>query len=126
MKGQAYAVAQYESGEVLHPDAHMLYLEEMYQAEPDVVAAIMTQLSLKVGLREWGSKAKSAVQSEMKQLHFRDTFKPMHWHELSAEQKKTVLESHMFLKEKRSGKIKGRTVARTRLQLLVNLHLPWI
>jgi hypothetical protein len=47
----------------------------------------------------------------MKQLHFRDTFKPMHWHELNEEQKKTALESHMFLKKKRDGKIKGRTVA---------------
>ena len=47
----------------------------------------------------------------MKQLHFRDTFKPKHWRELNNIQRQTVLESHMFLKEKRSGKIKGRTVA---------------
>jgi hypothetical protein len=47
----------------------------------------------------------------MKQLHFRNTFKPKHWQELSQEKRKTVLESHMFLKQKRDGKIKGRTVA---------------
>jgi hypothetical protein len=47
----------------------------------------------------------------MKQLHFRDTFNPMRWNELSHTQKQTVLESHMFLKEKRTGEIKGRTVA---------------
>ena len=47
----------------------------------------------------------------MKQLHFRNTFKPMHWGELTATQRQMVLESHMFLKEKRDGKIKGRTVA---------------
>jgi hypothetical protein len=47
----------------------------------------------------------------MKQLHYRDTFQPMHHHELSEEQKKVVLESHMFLKQKRDGTIKGRTVA---------------
>ena len=93
MKGKAYAATQYESGEVLHPDAHMLYQEDMYQAEPDVVAAIMTQLSLKVGLREWGAKAKSAVHSEMKQLHFRETFKPLHWHEISPAQKRTQYSS---------------------------------
>jgi hypothetical protein len=89
----------------------MFYNQDMYQQEPDVVAKIMTQLSLKAGLKQWGDKATEAVHSEMKQLHFRDTFKPFHWNDLSHIQKKSVLESHMFLKEKRDGKIKGRTVA---------------
>jgi hypothetical protein len=53
----------------------------------------------------------AAVTSEMKQLHFRNTFKPKHWSELSKTQRQTVLESHMFLKEKRDGSLKGRTVA---------------
>jgi hypothetical protein len=47
--------------------------------EPDVVAAIMTQPSLKAGLKAWGKEAQKAVHSEMKQLHFRDTFNPMRW-----------------------------------------------
>jgi hypothetical protein len=47
----------------------------------------------------------------MKQLHLRNTFRPMHWKDLDGTQKATVLESHMFLKEKRDGTIKGRTVA---------------
>jgi hypothetical protein len=51
------------------------------------------------------------AQSEMKQLHFRNTFKPKHWRELSRVQQQTVLDSHIFLKQKRDGKIKGRTVA---------------
>jgi hypothetical protein len=55
-------------------------------------------------------KAFTAAQSEMKQLHLRDTFKK-HLRELAQTQRHTVLESHMFLKEKRDGKIKGRTVA---------------
>ena len=62
-------------------------------------------------LKEWGDEAYKAAYSEMKQLHFRNTFKPKHWRELSSEQKMMVLESHMFLKQKRSGEIKGRTVA---------------
>ena len=72
----------------------------LYQAEPDVVAAIMTQLSHKSGLKEWGNKAYTAAESEMKQLHFHNTFKPMHWSKLTDIQCQTVLESHMFLKEK--------------------------
>jgi hypothetical protein len=57
----------------------MFVQEDFYQAEPDVVAAIMTQLSLKPGLKEWGEEAFMAAQSEMKQFHFRNTFKPKHW-----------------------------------------------
>jgi hypothetical protein len=101
----SYAVTQ------LNPDSHMFVQEDFYQAKPDVVAAIMTQLSLKAGLKEWGEVAFMAAQSEMKQLHFRSTFKPKHWRELSQVQRQTVLESHMFLKQKRDGKIKGITVA---------------
>jgi hypothetical protein len=72
----------------------------------------MTQLSLKNGfLKQWGNKAYAAVTSEMKQLHFRNTFRPKHWSELSKTQRQTVLESHMFLKEKRDGFLKERTVA---------------
>ena len=47
----------------------------------------------------------------MKPLHFRDTFKLMHRKELDGTQSKSVLQSHMFLKESIYGKIKGRTVA---------------
>jgi hypothetical protein len=47
----------------------------------------------------------------MKQLHFRDTFLLKHWKDLNETQRKTILESHVFPKEKRDGKIKGRTVA---------------
>jgi hypothetical protein len=50
----SYAVAQLESQGVITPDSHMFVQEDFYQAEPDVLAAIMTQLSLKAGLKEWG------------------------------------------------------------------------
>jgi hypothetical protein len=50
----SYAVTQLESQGVLNPDSHMFVQEDFYQAKPDVVAAITTQLSLKAGLKEWG------------------------------------------------------------------------
>jgi hypothetical protein len=108
----SYAVTQLESLGVLHPDAHMFVQDNFYQSDPDVVAMVMTQLSLKAGLKEWGDSAWDAAHNEMKQLYFRDTFKPLHWLELSHTQRQTtVLESHMFLKEKQDGSKKGRTVA---------------
>jgi hypothetical protein len=89
----------------------MFIQEDFYQSDPDVVAHIMTQLSLKSGLKQWGDKAYAAVTSEMKQLHFCNTFRPKHWSKISNTQCQTVLESHMFLKEKRDGSLKGRTMA---------------
>jgi hypothetical protein len=55
---------------VLNPDAHMSTQDDLYQAEPDVVAAIMTQLSLKAGLNEWGKKGFKAAHSEMSNCIF--------------------------------------------------------
>ena len=107
----SYAAAQLECQGVLNPDAHMFMQEDFYQAEPDVVATVMTQLSLKAGIKKWGDKAFKAARNEMKQLHLRDTFSPKHANELTHLQRQMILESHLFLKEKRSGEIKGRTVA---------------
>ena len=60
---------------------------QMAEEQPNVVAAIMTQLSLKAGMQEWGTKAKKAAKAEMKQLHLRNTFRPMHWKDLNGSQK---------------------------------------
>jgi hypothetical protein len=74
----SYTVTQLESQGVLNPDVNMFVQEDFYQAEPSIVAAIMTQLSLKAGLKELGDEAFTATQSEMKQLQFRNTCKPKH------------------------------------------------
>jgi len=63
-----YAAAQVELG-MLHPDAHMFTQDDFYQAEPDVVTVIMTQLSLKARLKTWGDRGCEAAHKEMKQLH---------------------------------------------------------
>ena len=46
----------------------------------------------------------------MRQLHLRETFEPRQRHELSVKEKANVLESRMFIKLNRYGKIKGREV----------------
>ena len=68
MSGSKYSfvVEQLEWQGVLHPDAHMFVQEEFCQAEPDVVAAVMMQLSMKAVLKAWRDKALSEVKSEMK------------------------------------------------------------
>ena len=72
---------------------------------------VLTQLTLKAGIKMWGNDATIAAEAEMKQLHWRYSFKPVRWNELTETQKAAVLESHIFLKQKRTGEIKGRTVA---------------
>ena len=62
-------------------------------------------------MKEWVTKAHNSVQSEMRQLHFRNKFKPKHFKELGNTQRKSVLEYHILLKQNRDGKIKGLTVA---------------
>ena len=106
----SYAIKHLESQGLLNPDAHMFVQEGFYQAEPEFVTSVMSQLSLNSGLRAWGYKAYTAVQSDMKQLCFRNTFKPKHSRELTHTQRQKVLEYHMFVKEKRDRTIKGRAV----------------
>ena len=112
MSGKTYekVIAQLDKQVILHPDAHLLFnLSD--EEQPSAVSEIMTQLSLKVVLKTWGEKIITAMKSEMRQFHIRDTFEPRHRHELSAKGKSEVLESHMFIKLKINGKIKVRAVS---------------
>ena len=77
----------------------------------DIVGMVMAQVSLKAALKKWGKEAEESVGKEMKQLHWRNSFKPMHWKTLTSEQRKQVLESHIFVERKRDGVLKARTVA---------------
>ena len=82
MTGKTYVMSQLYQKYVLHPDAHLEFNDATVQPV-SALAAIMTQLSLKAGLKQWGEKAKNAMQAEMKQLHFRNTFHPRHCSDLT-------------------------------------------
>ncbi|GAX21402.1 hypothetical protein FisN_28Lu124 [Fistulifera solaris] len=74
------------------------------------------QYGLKKGLEMFGDEGVKAVLSELKQIHVRKVFIPMKAGELTREQKKAALAYHMFLKQKRCGRIKGRGCADGRKQ----------
>ena len=78
--------------------------------QADIVGMIMAQLSMKAAIKKWGDQAKFAISKKMKQLHWRNSYKPMHWHKLTKKQKEQVLESHIFVEEKRDGTIKAHKV----------------
>jgi hypothetical protein len=71
----------------------------------------MQQLSLKAALKLWGTDAEDAGMKEVSQMHWRDTFVPKRWSDLTDEEKKKVLESHMFVVKKRDNKVKARWLA---------------
>ena len=58
-----------------------------------------------------GRAGKKEVSTELEQLHYRDTFEPVNHRSLSKKGYEKLLESHLFLKQKRDETIKGRMVA---------------
>ena len=62
---------------------------------------MMTKYNLKPGLRKFGVK-------ELTQLHIMDTWTQLEASKLSREQRMHALSSLLFLKEKRTGDVKGR------------------
>jgi hypothetical protein len=62
---------------------------------------------LKPGLRKFGTRGEKAALKEMTQLHIMDTWTPMDAGKLSRGQRMRALSLLLFLKEKRTGDIKG-------------------
>jgi hypothetical protein len=69
---------------------------------------LMTQYNLKPGLQKFGARGESTAITEMMQLHMMDTWTAMDPSKLTREDSMKVLLSLLFLKEKRTGKVKGR------------------
>jgi hypothetical protein len=55
---------------------------------------------MKAALKKWGKAVEQEITIKMKQLHWPNSYKPMHWHELAQTQKEHILESHIFIEEK--------------------------
>jgi hypothetical protein len=73
-----------------------------------VAHCIMAQCSfLKTGMKDFKKGGEGTVSNKLSQPHLRDTFKPMHPKELDNIECKQVVESHLFLKEKRNTTAKG-------------------
>jgi hypothetical protein len=45
----------------------------------DILGMVMAQVLLNAALKKWGKEAEESVGKEMKQLHWQNSFKPMHW-----------------------------------------------
>ena len=67
----------------------------------------MTQISMKKGLKLYGEKAKTSVANELKQLHTMESFEPVDKRQLTDEDRDKAMRMLMFLKNKKSGELKG-------------------
>ena len=76
----------------------------------------MTQMSAKAGIRRFGEAAKDAMRREFRQLDEKGVFEPIHASAITESVKKQALRCINVIKEKRCGKIKGRTCADGRPQ----------
>jgi hypothetical protein len=76
--------------------------------EMKVWGYLMTQYNLKSGLRKFGDKGAKAAMDKLTQLHIMDTWTTMNLSKITREDRMRALSLLLFLKEKRTGKIKGR------------------
>ena len=72
---------------------------------------LFNQMGVKPGVKLYGERAVQAVITECTQLDDKGAYKPRHKNSLTLVQLERTLRAITLVKEKRSGKIKGRTVA---------------
>ncbi len=118
MKGNKYAVALTQIVASLNGSKNAMSMAQMSvklmsksaHRKADTVGMIMAQLSMKAAIKKWGQEAEYAITKQMKQLYWRNSYKPKHWHELTKKQKEQILESYIFVEQKWDGLIKARKV----------------
>jgi hypothetical protein len=75
------------------------------------MGVILTNMSIKQSIAKLGFEpTMKSSKAEMKQIHMRDSFRPKHYRELTPKQKARMVESFIFLKEKKDGTLKARAV----------------
>ena len=90
----------------------MCYLKDMLRnPQRKKVYQFVQTYGLMKGLKKFGERGKKAVRKELKQLHDRVVFKPIHVRELTELERKRAMESLIFLVENRDGTVKARTCA---------------
>ncbi len=81
------------------------------QLQQCITGFILTQMTATAGIRKHGSRAVDALFQELCQLDDKKVFKPINANNLTRGQKREALRAINLIKEKRCGKLKGRTCA---------------
>ena len=93
---------------------HAVTCEESITKPGDKVC--LTQMSAKKGIKIFGERALNAIITEYEQLENLSVFTPLNPNYMNKEDRKNALYAIDLIKEKRTGKLKGRTVADGRKQ----------
>jgi hypothetical protein len=83
-------------------------LDDIYKY---IFGHIMTQMTATAGIKKHSQAAVDALLQEFCQLDSKSVFEPLDASMLTASQKREALRAVNLIKEKRSGKLKGRTCA---------------
>ena len=78
--------------------------------------------SLKPGINKFGAQAKASAHKEMKQLHDRSCFWPVHKRSLNKSERQRAMDSLLFLTEKRDKTIKSQHCANRSTQFTYMGH----
>jgi hypothetical protein len=111
---EKYGAREHEHG--MRPRRPRKYSHFSHAQHETIETVVMTQHSIKKGLKIFGEAGADAVVDEMQQLHDRGVIKPKVAAMLTRKEKSDALQYLMFLKQKRCGKIKGRGCADGRKQ----------
>ncbi len=88
----------------------------MMQMTTEATTTGSAQMSEKAGIKKFGRRAEEALMTEFAQLEDLTVFEGLDPSTLMSEQQRTALRAINLIKEKRDGRIKGRTVADGRPQ----------
>ena len=125
MAGHRFAVAvdnphsnksYYPNVQLLQHSGHDPELVATPELKKQVCGFILTQMTAKAGNKRFGDSARQAMREEFKQLDEKVVFEPMNPNDITADIRKQALRCVNLIKEKRCGKIKGRTCADGRPQ----------
>ena len=124
-QGQSYSAIEMKDDNTIAYDTEMAIVLAMIictlnerQANRNIEVGVQNVVThtLKQAMKKWGQSATDAALKEMKQLLDRKCFVPIHAHTLSKEERKRVMQSLLFLIEKRDGSKKARHCANGSVQ----------
>ena len=82
----------------------------------DVFSFIFTQMTAQAGIKKHGQAVCDALTAEFAQLDYKGAYEPIHATSLTKTQQNSALQIINLIKEKRNGRLKGRSVADGRPQ----------
>lgn len=110
------AKSYYEPHQFLQTEGNADSTPQPTSIERFIFGFVMTQMSAKAGIKKHGRVAEEALMAEFAQLEDLEVFEALDPSVLTRQQKVGALRAINLIKEKRDGRLKGRTVADGRPQ----------